>query len=101
MATYDTLGATCARTRQPDPRVASQIHAALGNVTDVINAGAGTGSYEPARTVLAVEPSKVMLARRPPGSAPAVQAVAHAPPLDRPGGQSRSCAESPAAVSSC
>ncbi|KKD06217.1 methyltransferase domain-containing protein [Streptomyces sp. WM6386] len=83
MATYDTLGATYARTRRPDPRIAAQIHAALGNVTDVINVGAGTGSYEPARTVLAVEPSKVMLAQRPPGSAPAVQAVAeHLPVRD-------------------
>lgn len=81
MATYDTLGTTYARTRRPDPRIAAQIHAALGNVTDVINVGAGTGSYEPARTVLAVEPSKVMLAQRPPGSAPAVEAVAERLPL--------------------
>jgi SAM-dependent methyltransferase len=81
MATYDTLGATYARTRQPDPRIAAQIHAALGNVTDVINVGAGTGSYEPPQTVLAVEPSQVMIAQRPPGSAPAVQSVAEHLPL--------------------
>ncbi|MGW3730246.1 methyltransferase domain-containing protein [Streptomyces sp. NPDC000851] len=81
MATYDMLGATYARTRQPDRRIAAQIHAALGNVTDVINVGAGTGSYEPPQTVLAVEPSRVMLAQRPPGSAPAVQAVAEDLPL--------------------
>ncbi|MFC3574754.1 class I SAM-dependent methyltransferase [Streptomyces yaanensis] len=81
MATYDTLGATYARTRQADPRIAAQIHAALGNATDVINVGAGTGSYEPPRTVLAVDPSQVMLAQRPPGSAPAVQAVAEHLPL--------------------
>ncbi|MEV0182135.1 methyltransferase domain-containing protein [Streptomyces sp. NPDC050625] len=81
MATYDTLGATYARTRRPDPRIAAQIHTALGNTTDVINVGAGTGSYEPPRTVLAVEPSQVMLTQRPPGSAPAVQAVAERLPL--------------------
>ncbi|MFI0733590.1 methyltransferase domain-containing protein [Streptomyces sp. NPDC021225] len=81
MATYDTLGAAYARTRQPDPRIAAQIHAALGNVTDVINVGAGTGSYEPPRTALAVEPSQVMIAQRPPGSAPAVRAVAEHLPL--------------------
>ncbi|MGW1028502.1 methyltransferase domain-containing protein [Streptomyces sp. NPDC002577] len=81
MATYDTLGATYARTRQPDPRIAAQIHVALGNVTDVINVGAGTGSYEPLQTVLAVDPSQVMLAQRPPGSATAVQAVAERLPL--------------------
>jgi SAM-dependent methyltransferase len=91
MATYDTLGATYARTRQPDPRIAARIHAALGNVTHsvgtdaggagVINVGAGTGSYEPPGTVLAVEPSQVMIAQRPPGTAPAVRAVAERLPL--------------------
>ncbi|MGW5457346.1 class I SAM-dependent methyltransferase [Streptomyces sp. NPDC003996] len=81
MATYDTLGATYARTRRPDRRIAAQIHAALGDVTDVINIGAGTGSYEPPQTVLAVEPSQVMLAQRPPGSAVAVRAVAERLPL--------------------
>ncbi|MEU0781311.1 methyltransferase domain-containing protein [Streptomyces sp. NPDC006173] len=81
MAIYDTLGATYRRTRQPDPRIAAQIHAGLGNALNVINVGAGTGSYEPARTVLAVEPSHIMLAQRPPGAAPAVCAVAEALPL--------------------
>lgn len=81
MAIYDTLGATYGRTRQPDPRIAAQIHAALGNAPDVVNVGAGTGSYEPAQTVLAVEPSQIMLAQRPLGAAPAVCAVAEALPL--------------------
>ncbi|MFE0512442.1 methyltransferase domain-containing protein [Streptomyces sp. NPDC058964] len=81
MATYDTLGATYARTRRPDPRIAAQIHTALGNTTDVVNVGAGTGSYEPPRTVLAVEPSQVMIGQRPPESAPAVRAVAEQLPL--------------------
>ncbi|MFI6353042.1 hypothetical protein ACIBJF_10355 [Streptomyces sp. NPDC050743] len=58
MATYDTLGATYARTRRPDRRIAAQIHAALANVTDVINIGAGTGSYEPPQTVLASNPAR-------------------------------------------
>jgi SAM-dependent methyltransferase len=81
MAVYDTLGAAYSRTRQPDPRIAAQIHAALGNAADVVNVGAGTGSYEPPRTVLAVEPSHVMLAQRPPRSAPVVRAVAERLPL--------------------
>ncbi|OLZ68868.1 SAM-dependent methyltransferase [Streptomyces sp. IMTB 2501] len=81
MATYDSLGTTYARTRQPDPRIAAQIRAALGTATDVINVGAGTGSYEPPQTTLSVEPSEVMIAQRPPGSAPAVQAVAEHLPL--------------------
>ncbi|MFE0257714.1 class I SAM-dependent methyltransferase [Streptomyces sp. NPDC059010] len=81
MAIYDTIGTTYGRTRQPDARITARIHAALGDAADVINVGAGTGSYEPARTVLAVEPSQVMVAQRPPGSAPAVRAVAERLPL--------------------
>ncbi|MFI7413722.1 methyltransferase domain-containing protein [Streptomyces sp. NPDC049627] len=81
MAIYDALGATYARTRQPDPRIAAQIHAALGDAEHVVNVGAGSGSYEPPRTVLAVEPSRVMISQRPPGAAPAVQAVAERLPL--------------------
>jgi SAM-dependent methyltransferase len=47
----------------------------------VANIGAGTGSYEPARTVISVEPSRVMIAQRPPRCAPAVQAVAEQLPI--------------------
>ncbi|PKW05105.1 Methyltransferase domain-containing protein [Streptomyces sp. 1222.5] len=81
MALYDVLGATYTRTRRGDPRIAAQIHAALGDAREVINVGAGSGSYESARTVLAVEPSPVMIAQRPPGGAPAVRAVAEHLPL--------------------
>lgn len=81
MAVYDTLGTTYARTRRPDPRIAARIQAALGDAEDVIDVGAGAGSYEPPRTTLAVEPSRIMLAQRPPGSAPAVCAVAERLPL--------------------
>ncbi|MEU2619413.1 methyltransferase domain-containing protein [Streptomyces sp. NPDC007157] len=81
MALYDTLGETYGRTRQPDPRIAAQIHAALDNAADVINVGAGTGSYEPPQTALAVEPSRIMVAQRPPRSAPAVHALAEHLPL--------------------
>jgi SAM-dependent methyltransferase len=81
MAIYDTLGVTYGRTRRPDPRIAARIDAALADAADVVNVGAGTGSYEPARTVLAVEPSQVMLAQRPARSAPAVCAVAERLPL--------------------
>jgi SAM-dependent methyltransferase len=48
----------------------------------VLNVGAGAGSYEPSdRVVVAAEPSGVMIAQRPPGSAPAVQARAEALPF--------------------
>jgi len=82
---YDVIGSIYARHRRPDPRVADQIDRALGDATAVVNVGAGTGSYEPAgRTVVAVEPSGVMIGQRPVGSAPVVQAVAeHLPFPDR------------------
>lgn len=81
-ATYDTIGQGYARQRRSDPRIAAQVHVALGAARSVLNVGAGTGSYEPAdRSVVAVEPSAVMIAQRPPGSPPAVQARAEALPF--------------------
>jgi SAM-dependent methyltransferase len=53
---------------------------AVGDGT-VLNVGAGAGSYEPAGTIAAVEPSPVMLAQRPSTAAPAVRAVAEALPF--------------------
>lgn len=81
MVAYDRIGATYCSTRRPDPRIAAQVHAALTAMDTVINVGAGTGSYEPAQTVVAVEPSMVMITQRPAGSAPCIQALAEALPL--------------------
>jgi SAM-dependent methyltransferase len=82
-ARYDSIGRTYTATRATDPRIAARIWAALGDARTVVNVGAGTGSYEPPdREVTAVEPSAVMLAQRPPGAAPAVQASAEALPFD-------------------
>jgi SAM-dependent methyltransferase len=48
----------------------------------VLNVGAGTGAYEPDdREVVAVEPSEVMIAQRPPGAAPVVRAHAEKLPF--------------------
>jgi SAM-dependent methyltransferase len=47
----------------------------------VANIGAGTGSYEPPNTVVAVEPSKVMISQRSDGAAPVVRAVAEHLPI--------------------
>jgi SAM-dependent methyltransferase len=81
-ATYDTIGRNYARYRQPDPRIARQIDAALGDAELVLNVGAGTGSYEAhERRVVAVEPSEVMIAQRSSGAAPAVRALARALPF--------------------
>jgi hypothetical protein len=42
-----------------------------------VNVGAGAGSYEPRdRDVVAIEPSDVMAAHRPPDLAPAIRAMA-------------------------
>lgn len=81
-ATYDVIGDDYALSRRSDPRIAAALIAALGGARSVLNVGAGTGSYEPTdRAVIAVEPSAVMLAQRPPDAAPAVQARAEALPF--------------------
>jgi SAM-dependent methyltransferase len=80
---YDTIGRGYAALRRPDPRVASAIHAALGDASSVANIGAGTGSYEPTdRTVIVVEPSDVMMRQRPEGSATCLRGAAEAIPLE-------------------
>jgi SAM-dependent methyltransferase len=82
-AAYDEIGRGYSDIRRPDPRLAAQITAALGDARTVLNVGAGTGSYEPAdRHVVAVEPSAEMIAQRLPGSAPVVQAEAESLPFD-------------------
>ncbi|MEV4626370.1 methyltransferase domain-containing protein [Micromonospora sp. NPDC049523] len=82
MAIYDSIGTTYNTTRRPDPRVAAQITAALGDARTVVNVGAGAGSYEPPQTVLAIEPSAVMIEQRPVGAAPVLQAFAENIPIE-------------------
>lgn len=84
MTLYDRIGHRYAALRRPDPRIASVINAALGDAASVVNIGAGAGSYEPpGRTVLAIEPSVVMIRQRPvfPLAAPCVRGVAEALPV--------------------
>jgi SAM-dependent methyltransferase len=79
---YEAIGRSYAGTRREDPRIARRIHEALGDARSVVNVGAGTGSYEPDdRYVIAVEPSDVMAAQRPPERVPAIRAAADALPL--------------------
>jgi hypothetical protein len=60
---YDRHGHGYAEHRQADPRIASNVHRALGAARTVLNVSAGAGSYEPAdRRVLAVQPSPVIRA---------------------------------------
>ncbi len=80
---YESAGGGYGKRRRTDPRIASQVHAALGNARTVINVGAGTGSYEPDdRLVVAVEPSASMRSQRPPHRTPAINARAEGLPFD-------------------
>lgn len=82
MALYDSIGRGYASLRRPDARIAAAIASALGDAATVVNIGAGAGSYEPpGRTVLAVEPSDVMIRQRPAGAAPCVRGSAESLPL--------------------
>ena len=82
MALYDKIGRSYASYRRPDPRIAAAIHAALGDAANVVNVGAGTGSYEPSdRNVIAVEPSETMIRQRPASAARCLQGSADAIPL--------------------
>ena len=87
---YERIGHGYARLRREDPRIAEPINAALGGARTVVNVGAGAGSYEPRdRYVIAIEPSDVMAAQRPPELPPAIRATAEALPL-RDGGDRKS-----------
>ena len=83
MATlYDDIGRTYSRARQSDPRIAAAIENAIEGCQSILNVGAGAGSYEPkSRAVIAVEPSRTMIAQRATGSAPVVQARAESLPF--------------------
>ena len=79
---YDDIGLGYADVRRPDPRIAAQLHATLGDAELVLDVGAGTGSYEPRdRRVVAVEPSPAMIAQRARDAAPVVRAFGDALPF--------------------
>lgn len=79
-ANFDSIGAGYSQMRRPDPRLVAAINAALGPALTVVNVGAGAGSYEPINaTVVAVDPSAVMLQQHPGRSR--IQAVAEALPF--------------------
>ncbi len=62
---YDSIGQGYAAHRRPDPRIAARLRTAIGNSRTVVNVGAGAGSYEPDDVaVVAVEPSRAMIAQR-------------------------------------
>ena len=74
---YDQIGYGYRQFRKPDHRIAGALLKALGDSPEVLNVGAGAGSYEPTdRKVVAVEPSRTMIRQRSLGTAPVVQANA-------------------------
>lgn len=80
---YDGQRVPYARIRRADPRIAAQVHRALGDCRTIVNVGAGTGSYEPnGPWVLAVEPSREMRSQRPRDRPPAIVGTAEHLPLD-------------------
>jgi SAM-dependent methyltransferase len=80
---YDRIGRTYKTTRHPDPRIAAAIWSALDDARTVLNVGAGAGSYEPVdRELVALEPSPVMIAQRPPDAARVVQGRAEELPFE-------------------
>lgn len=79
---YETIGRQYSGRRQPDPRIAAAIRAALGEVKTLCNIGAGSGSYEPDDiAVTAVEPSEIMISQRT-SPAQVVRAVAEDLPFN-------------------
>lgn len=81
-ADYGVIARTYTDHRRPDPRIASFVHAALGDARTVLNVGAGAGSYEPGdREVTPVEPSSSMRVRRPATLPEAVNATAESLPF--------------------
>ncbi|HET7052815.1 MAG TPA: class I SAM-dependent methyltransferase [Solirubrobacterales bacterium] len=80
---YDRMGIDYSQVRRADPRIEAAVWNALGDARRVLNIGAGAGSYEPRdREVVAIEPSPVMIAQRPPEAAAAIRGVAESLPLE-------------------
>ncbi|HVR62924.1 MAG TPA: class I SAM-dependent methyltransferase [Polyangia bacterium] len=80
---YEGSGVHYSAVRRADPRIAAQIHAALGDARTVLNVGAGSGNYEPGdRYVVPIEPSEAMRKQRPRHLAPALIGAADAIPFD-------------------
>jgi SAM-dependent methyltransferase len=79
---YDTIGQGYLAHRRAEPRWEAVIFEHIGDADLIVNVGAGTGSYEPpGRSVVAVDPSTVMISQRARGSGPAVRASGAALPL--------------------
>jgi len=82
-AIYDKIGQSYTLGRQTDPKLAKVLHSHLAGAKNILNIGAGTGSYEPSdMDVIAVEPSLTMIQQRLEGSAPVIQSSAESLPFE-------------------
>lgn len=81
---YDEIGRTYGRYRWPDARIVALVGDAIGGAGSILNVGAGAGAYEPPSIdVVALEPSRTMIAQRA-SAARCVQGVAgHLPFADK------------------
>ena len=81
---YDDIGIEYSVGRCTDPEIAQQLYSELEGATRIVNIGAGTGSYEPAKfDLIALEPSAEMISQRTTGAHPVVQAGAEKIPFEQ------------------
>jgi SAM-dependent methyltransferase len=74
---YDEIGKGYIGKRSADPSIYAAVRSQIGASKNIVNVGAGTGSYEPVElNVVAVEPSMTMISQRPSNAAPVIQAFA-------------------------
>ena len=79
---YDALASDYINYRIPDARIASAIRKHIPAGSRVLNVGAGQGSYEPENcNVVALEPSREMISRRPPDKRSAIRGLAESMPF--------------------
>ena len=80
---YDDIGINYSVTRCTDLKIANQLYLELEGATQIVNIGAGTGSYEPENIdLVAVEPSAEMISQREVGSHRVEQAFAEKLPFE-------------------
>jgi SAM-dependent methyltransferase len=74
---YDQLAEHYRNYRKPDPKIAARIQFHIRGAQQILNVGAGMGSYEPEDCeVVAIEPSYEMIAKRQTAKATLIQGFA-------------------------
>jgi hypothetical protein len=80
--THEQLACEHPALHPADPRIARQIHEALGDARSVANVGAGAAEYEPVdRWVLAIEPTEHRITRRTRGLTTPIRGHAESLPI--------------------